>query len=75
MPSDIEVPTWVKVKWLAGSPAALVFVVPVVVVELIEKVRRNVGTSIAGAAKSVPTARFTAPGIRSFHMVKSELAN
>src|SRR5271157_661651 len=66
MAADIEVPTWVNVRWLFGSPAALVEV-PVVVFTS-EKVRRKVGTSIAGAAKSVVALRFAAPVIRSLYI-------
>src|SRR5271157_4606889 len=66
MAADIEVPTWVNVRWLFGSPAALVEV-PVVVFTS-EKVRRKVGTSIAGAAKSVVALRFAAPVIRSAYI-------
>src|SRR5208337_1970315 len=62
MADDIEVPTWLNVRWLFGSPAALVEV-PVVVFTS-EKVRRKVGTSIAGAAKSVVALRLAAPVIR-----------
>ena len=67
MAADIEVPTWVKVRWLVGSPATVLVVVPrrAAPVPVSEKVRRKVGTSIAGAAKSVETLRLTAPRILS----------
>ena len=45
MAADIEVPTWVKVRWLAGSPATVLVIVPVVAAPVARSARRCAGTS------------------------------
>ncbi len=68
MASDIDVPTWVNVRWSVG----LVVTVPVVV-ELLVSIawRRKVGTLSAGAAKSVASLRLAAPTMRLAYCSKS----
>ena len=68
MPVDIEVPTWLKVMRLPAVASSSS-------TSWVEVRRRKVGTSIAGAAKSVVMPRLTAAGMRSDHMLRSPAAN
>src|SRR5512142_1145464 len=75
MPAESEVPPSWKVRWSVGSivwPLIVKMVVPVVglVVPVVvggTKVRRKVGMSSAGAAKSVVTLRLAAARMRSLY--------